>query len=128
CSRSATGRSSAASSISTPTTPARTSRVTRGSTRNERLAVASGVTRMSVAEVAQAAGLRTPIRHQLFIGGRCVDALSGETLPTLNPHDNPPVAGVGVGGAADVDRAVEAATAALPAWRKLAAADRGRIL
>jgi betaine-aldehyde dehydrogenase len=83
---------------------------------------------MSVAEIARAAGLRTPIRHQLFIGGRFVDALSGETLPTLNPHDNSTIADVAMAGVADVNRAVEAATAALPAWRKQAAADRGRIL
>jgi betaine-aldehyde dehydrogenase len=83
---------------------------------------------MSITEVAQAAGLRTPIRHQLFIGGRFVDAQSGETLATLNPHDNSTIADVAMAGAADVDRAVEAAAAALPAWRKLAAADRGRIL
>jgi len=83
---------------------------------------------MSLAEIARAAGLRTPIRHQLFIGGEFVDALSGETLPTLNPHDNSTIADVALAGTADVDRAVDAATKALPAWRRLAAADRGRIL
>jgi betaine-aldehyde dehydrogenase len=83
---------------------------------------------MSLAEIAQAAGLSTPIRHQLFIGGRFVDAVSGETLATLNPHDNSAIADVALAGVADVDRAVEAASAALPAWKRLAAADRGRIL
>jgi len=83
---------------------------------------------VSLAAIAQAAGLRTPIRHQLFIGGRFVDALSGETLATLNPHDNSTIADVALAGVADVNRAVDAATAALPAWRRLAAADRGRIL
>jgi acyl-CoA reductase-like NAD-dependent aldehyde dehydrogenase len=83
---------------------------------------------MTVAEVAQAAGLRTPIRRQLFIGGEFVDAQSGETLATLNPHDNTPIAYVALAGAADIDRAVEAATKALPAWRRMAAADRGRVL
>jgi betaine-aldehyde dehydrogenase len=83
---------------------------------------------MTVADIAQAAGLRTPIRHQLFIGGRFVDAQSGETLATQNPHDNSTIADVALAGAADVDRAVEAATQALPAWRRMAAADRGRIL
>jgi acyl-CoA reductase-like NAD-dependent aldehyde dehydrogenase len=83
---------------------------------------------MTVADIAQAAGLRTPIRHQLFIGGAFVDALNGETLATLNPHDNSTIADVALAGAADVDRAVDAATKALPAWRRLAAADRGRIL
>jgi acyl-CoA reductase-like NAD-dependent aldehyde dehydrogenase len=83
---------------------------------------------MSLAEIAQAAGLSTPIRHQLFIGGRFVDAVNGETLATLNPHDNSAIADVALAGVADVDRAVEAASAALPAWKRLAAADRGRIL
>src|SRR5262245_58099205 len=83
---------------------------------------------MTVAEVAQAAGLRTPIRHQLFIGGEFVDAQSGETLATLNPHDNSAIADVAMAGKVDVDLAVDAASAALPAWRRMAAADRGRIL
>ena len=83
---------------------------------------------MTLADIARIAGLRTPVRHQLFIGGRFVDASSGETLPTLNPHDNSTIADVALAGAADVDRAVEAASAALPGWRRMAAADRGRIL
>ncbi|HTP74018.1 MAG TPA: aldehyde dehydrogenase family protein [Burkholderiaceae bacterium] len=68
------------------------------------------------------------MRHQLFIGGEFVDAASGETLATLNPHDNSTIADVALAGTEDVNRAVEAATAALPAWRRMAAADRGRIL
>jgi betaine-aldehyde dehydrogenase len=83
---------------------------------------------MTVEHVAQAAGLRTPIRHQLFIGGEFVDASSGATLATLNPHDNSTIADVSLANKADVDRAVDAATKALPAWRRLAAADRGRML
>jgi len=83
---------------------------------------------MNLADIAHAAGLRTPIRHQLFIGGEFVDAASGETLATLNPHDNSTIADVALAGTEDVNRAVEAATAALPAWRRMAAADRGRIL
>jgi betaine-aldehyde dehydrogenase len=83
---------------------------------------------MSASEVAQAAGLRTPIRHQLFIGGEFIDALDGETLATLNPHDNSTIAEVALAGVADVNRAVDAASAALPAWQRMAAADRGRIL
>jgi betaine-aldehyde dehydrogenase len=83
---------------------------------------------MNTADVAAAAGLRSPIRHQLFIGGRFVDAASGETLPTLSPHDNSTIADVSMAGKADVDRAVDAATKAFPAWSRMAAADRGRIL
>ena len=49
---------------------------------------------MNLADRQAAAGLRTPIRHQLFIDGRFVDAESGETLATLNPHDNSTIAEV----------------------------------
>ena len=57
---------------------------------------------------------RDAIRHQLFIGGRFVDAESGETLATLNPHDNSTIAEVALAGKADVDRAVAAAQARVP--------------
>ena len=83
---------------------------------------------MSLADIQAAAGLRTPIRHQLFIGGRFVDAASGETLATLNPHDNSPITEVAMAGREDVDAAVAAAERAAPAWARMAAADRGRIL
>lgn len=83
---------------------------------------------MSLAHIQAAAGLNSPIRHQLFIGGQFVDAADGRTLATLNPHDNSVIAEVAMAGAADVDRAVDAAEAAFPAWARMAAADRGRIL
>jgi betaine-aldehyde dehydrogenase len=83
---------------------------------------------MNLADIQAAAGLKTTIRHQLFIDGRFVDALSGRTLPTLNPHDNSTIADVALAGPEDVERAVEAAERAFPRWSRLAAADRGRIL
>lgn len=83
---------------------------------------------MNHADTASAAGTRPPIRHQLFIDGRFVDAASGETLPTLNPHDGSTLADVAMAGREDVDRAVAAATRAFPAWSRMAAADRGRVL
>ena len=46
---------------------------------------------------------------------------SGETLATLNPHDNSTIAEVALAGAADVDKAVAAAPSAPfrrgAAWR-----------
>ena len=72
--------------------------------------------------------MKSPIRHQLFINGEFVDALSGETLATLNPHDNSVIAQVAMAGHADVDLAVKAAQQAFPAWSRMQAADRGRIL
>ncbi|WP_137894635.1 aldehyde dehydrogenase family protein [Ramlibacter sp. 2FC] len=83
---------------------------------------------MNLADIAAAAGLRTPVRHQLFIDGQFVDAESGETLATLNPHDNSVITEVAMAGRADVDKAVAAAEKALPAWSRMAAMDRGRIL
>lgn len=83
---------------------------------------------MDLASIERAAGLKTPIRHQLFIDGRFVDAESGETLATVNPHDNSTIAEVALAGRADVDKAVDAAERALPAWSRLAAPERGRIL
>jgi betaine-aldehyde dehydrogenase len=83
---------------------------------------------MSLADIQAAAGLRTPIRHQLFIAGRFVDSESGETLATLNPHDNSVIVDVSMAGKADIDKAVAAAQKAFPAWARMAAADRGRIL
>jgi betaine-aldehyde dehydrogenase len=83
---------------------------------------------MNLSDVQAAAGLRSPIRHQLFIDGRFVDAASGQTLPTLNPHDNRRIADVAMAGTVDVDRAVAAAERAFPAWSRRPAAERGRVL
>lgn len=82
----------------------------------------------NLADIQAAAGLRSPIRHQLFIDGRFVDAGDGATLATLNPHDNSVIAEVAMAGPADIDKAVAAARRAFPAWARMAAADRGRIL
>jgi aldehyde dehydrogenase (NAD+) len=68
------------------------------------------------------------MQTQLFINGCFVPAASGETLATLNPHDNSVIADVSMAGPADIDRAVEAAQAAFPTWSRLAAMERGRLL
>ena len=68
------------------------------------------------------------MQTQLFIGGRFVPAANGETLATLNPHDNSVIAEVAMAGPVDVDRAVAAAKAAFPKWSRLAAMERGRLL
>jgi betaine-aldehyde dehydrogenase len=69
-----------------------------------------------------------PVRTQLFIGGQFVDSANGETLATLNPHDNSVIAEVSMAGRTDIDRAVAAARAAFPAWSALSASDRGKLL
>jgi len=65
---------------------------------------------------------------KLFIGGEFVDAADGGVIETLNPHDNSRLTEVAEARAADIDRAVAAASAAFPSWRDMAAADRGKLL
>jgi aldehyde dehydrogenase (NAD+) len=68
------------------------------------------------------------IQDRLFVGGRFVDALDGQTFETINPHDGSVLANVAEATPADVDRAVEAAAASFPAWVRLGATSRGRLL
>ena len=68
------------------------------------------------------------IQNKLFIGGKFVPALDGATIDTINPHDGSVITKVAEAKAADVDLAVAAAAKAFPAWSKMAAADRGRLL
>ncbi len=68
------------------------------------------------------------MQDRLFIGGEFVDAVDGATIDVHNPHDGSVLASVAEARAADVDRAVDAAAAAFPAWSSMAAADRGRLL
>lgn len=72
--------------------------------------------------------LNASVRNQLFINGRFTDAESGETLDTLNPHDNSVITSVAMAGKADIDKAVRAAQAAFPKWSRMAAMDRGHLL
>jgi aldehyde dehydrogenase (NAD+) len=67
-------------------------------------------------------------QSKLFIAGEFVDARDGGSIEVFNPHDNSKLAAIAEARAADVDLAVEAATKAFPAWRNIAAADRGRLL
>ncbi|MGH9137494.1 MAG: aldehyde dehydrogenase family protein [Acidimicrobiales bacterium] len=68
------------------------------------------------------------MHNQLFIGGEFVDGVDGATIDVLNPHDCSVITAIAEARAADVDRAVDAAHDALPAWRAMAAAERGRLL
>ena len=54
----------------------------------------------------------TKSTQQLFIGGRWVDAESGETFDTPNPATGDKLASVAAGGPEDIDRAVQAARTA----------------
>src|SRR3990172_7663385 len=63
-----------------------------------------------------------------FIGGAWVDAASGETFESLSPADGEALGTFPRSGAADVDRAVEAAKAAFEDWRLVPAPERGLVL
>ena len=70
---------------------------------------------------------RSP-RHQLFIDGAFVDAADGKTIDVLSPHDNSLITRIAQAGTVDVDRAVDAAKRAFPAWSNTAPSERGRLL
>jgi len=63
-----------------------------------------------------------------YIGGKWIDAQSGETFPTINPANEEIVADVACSDARDVEAAVEAADYALAHWRLTPAPKRGEIL
>jgi acyl-CoA reductase-like NAD-dependent aldehyde dehydrogenase len=68
------------------------------------------------------------MQTKLFIGGQFVDALAGGTIEVVNPFDQSKLADVAEARAEDVDRAVDAAWAAFPAWSRTSASERGRLL
>jgi aldehyde dehydrogenase (NAD+) len=68
------------------------------------------------------------VQTKLAIGGESVDALDGSTFEVFNPHDGSKLVDVAEARPRDVDLAVEAAQAAFPGWRRMAAAERGLLL
>jgi succinate-semialdehyde dehydrogenase/glutarate-semialdehyde dehydrogenase len=68
------------------------------------------------------------LRRQAYVGGRWVDADSGETFPVVDPATGETLADVPRLGAAETGRAIAAAADALPAWRSRTAKERGAIL
>ena len=64
--------------------------------------------------------------HDLQIGGTRSKPSSGLYFQTDNPCSGEVWANVARGSKADVDRAVEAAAAALPVWNRMRPAERGR--
>lgn len=68
------------------------------------------------------------MQNRLFIDGEFVDSLAGGRIEVINPHDCSVITEIAEGRGEDVDVAVAAAHAAFPAWRRTAAADRGRLL
>ncbi len=74
--------------------------------------------------------LRDPalFRQQGCIGGEWQDADSGETIAVHNPADGRPVGTMPKMGAAETERAIEAAEAAWPEWRARTAKERSQII
>ncbi|SDS95725.1 NADP-dependent succinate-semialdehyde dehydrogenase [Pseudomonas oryzae] len=70
----------------------------------------------------------TLLRTQAFIGGEWVDADDGATFAVTNPADLSPICSVASVGAAETERAIAAAEAALPAWREKTAKERSALL
>jgi succinate-semialdehyde dehydrogenase/glutarate-semialdehyde dehydrogenase len=65
---------------------------------------------------------------RMFIDGRWCDAAGGRTIPVVDPATEKIIADVAWADRSDIRRAFDAAARAMPAWMKLTAYDRGRIL
>jgi succinate-semialdehyde dehydrogenase/glutarate-semialdehyde dehydrogenase len=70
----------------------------------------------------------TLLRHQAYLNGAWVDADGGQTLDVSNPATGEHLGTVPLMGAAETRRAIEAANAAWPAWRKKTAKERAAVL
>jgi betaine-aldehyde dehydrogenase/aminobutyraldehyde dehydrogenase len=66
--------------------------------------------------------------RKIFVGGEWVDAAEGGTMEVLNPATGETIAEVPACTAADVDRAVDAASEALPGWLDSTPAERAELL
>jgi acyl-CoA reductase-like NAD-dependent aldehyde dehydrogenase len=64
----------------------------------------------------------------MIIDGRRVEGSGGARLDVLNPATGAVIATIPAGTAAAVDAAVAAATRAFPGWRRVPAAERGRLV
>jgi (Z)-2-((N-methylformamido)methylene)-5-hydroxybutyrolactone dehydrogenase len=69
-----------------------------------------------------------PTLYDHYIDGKRTPSESGARFESRNPYTGEVWAELARGGAADVDRAVEAASAAFPAWAAMKPSARGRLL
>ncbi len=67
-------------------------------------------------------------RQQSYIDGKWCDADSGETIDVTNPANGEKLGTIPKMGTAETRRAIEAANAALPLWKKKTAKERATIL
>ena len=68
------------------------------------------------------------LRQQCYVDGEWIDADDGATFEVTNPADGSVLGTVPRLGAGETRRAIEAAAAALPAWRALTGKERAAIL
>ena len=71
---------------------------------------------------------RNLLRQQCYINGEWVDADNGATLEVTNPASQETIGTVPKLGATETRRAIDAAAAALPAWRDKTSKERANIL
>jgi len=84
----------------------------------------------TVAPFAQASDVQIK-QTRILIDNKFVDSISGKTFETINPATGDIIAQVAEADAADVDLAVKAARKAFhskAAWRRMSAAERGKLL
>jgi succinate-semialdehyde dehydrogenase/glutarate-semialdehyde dehydrogenase len=68
------------------------------------------------------------LRQQCHINGQWLDASDGKTVPVTNPANGSVIGTVPRMTAEDVESAIAAANAALPAWRETSAKERAKLL
>lgn len=66
--------------------------------------------------------------RRMYINGQWCEASDGRTLGVINPATEEVITEVAYGNRADARRALEAAHRAMPAWMKLTAWDRAKVL
>ena len=76
----------------------------------------------------QASHARLDDRYEHFINGQFEAPIDGGYFRTINPSNESVIAEVASGTTGDVDRAVQAARGALPAWSALPGRERGKYL
>ncbi|MGH7132571.1 MAG: aldehyde dehydrogenase family protein [Phycisphaerales bacterium] len=67
-------------------------------------------------------------RYGHYIGGKFVEPSGGKHFATINPATEQTLSEIALGSSNDVDRAVDAARKAQPAWAALSGAERGKYL
>jgi acyl-CoA reductase-like NAD-dependent aldehyde dehydrogenase len=88
------------------------------------------VTTHAGARVRESVNRSLSLPYRLLVGGQWVDARSGETLTTVDPATEEPLARFAEAGPADVDAAVAAARTAFDdaSWRGLGARARAELM